>query len=364
MNGIKTRFFEYYEKNETKADMAFFLGGVIFDIFTLADIDDPFSIGQQIVYLLIVGAILYREFLVDAGVETPPIRFKKSWDYRQLAVHFFMGSLLSVYSLFFIKSASIFSSFIFILLLMGLMVANELKPVQKGGINIRMGLYVICVLSFYSMMVPVILGFVGWIPLILSLTLTGATFYGLYALAAKRLEDKQAIKTHLITPCGTVLGFFFLFYLIGWIPPVPLSVQNMGIYHNIIKAKGEYQVFDENPRWKFWNKGDQDFVARPGDRIHFFAEIFSPGRFDDSVILHWQRYDLKEGWTSTDKIPMRVTGGRAEGYRGHADKGNFQAGSWRIKVETTDGREIGRIYVDVEMDSTSVAQRDFQMNIY
>lgn len=365
MREMLTRLKEYYEKNETKADMAFFLGGVVFDIFTLSDIDDLFSIVQQVLYLLTIGAILYREFLVDAGVETPPIRFKKSWDYRQLAVHFFMGSLLSVYSLFFIKSASLFSSLIFILLLMGLMVANELKPVQKGGINIRMGLYVICVLCFWSMMVPVILGFVGWIPLLLSLALTGTTFYGIFFLAARRLSsERERLKTHLITPAATVIGLFFLFYLVGWIPPVPLSVQEMGIYHNIVKGQGQYRVYYENPWWKFWNKGDQDFVALPGDRIHFFAQVYSPGRFDDSVILNWQRYDLNEGWTSTDKIPMRVTGGRSQGYRGHADKGNFVPGNWRIKVETTDGREIGRIYLTVSNGTGLASERTFQTKVF
>lgn len=364
MHEIKSRLFAYYEKNETKMDLAFFLAGFIFDIFTLSDIDDLFSVGQQVIYLLLVGAILYREFLVDAGVETPPLRFKRAWDYRKLAVHFFMGSLLSIYSLFFLKSASFFSSIIFVGLLMGLMVANELRPVQRGGINIRMGLYVICLLSFFSMIVPVILGFVGWVPLILSLTLTGLTLYGIYLLALKRACDKEIIRKQFLNPAGTVLGLFFLFYLIGWIPPVPLSVIHMGVYHNLIKGNGEYKVFHENPWWKFWNRGDQDFVARPGDRIHFFAQIFSPGRFDDSIILHWQRYDLNNGWMTTDKIPLRITGGRAEGYRGHADKGNYQEGSWRIKVETTDGREIGRIYLAVKIDASSSEERLFQEEIY
>lgn len=364
MEELKGRLLAYYEKNETKMDLAFFLAGFIFDVFTLSDIDDPLSILQQIVYLVLVGAILFREFLVDAGVETPPVRFKRLWDYRKLAVHFMMGSLLSIYSLFFLKSASFFSSIIFVVLLMGLMVANELRPVQKGGINIRMGLYVICILSFFSMIVPVLLGFVGWIPLILSLALTGATLYGLYQLALRRSCDPAIIRSHLLTPAGAVVGMFFVFYLIGWIPPVPLSVLQMGVYHNIIKADGTYRVYHQNPWWKFWNRGDQDFHFRPGDRIHFFARIFSPGRFDDSIILHWQHYDLEEGWRTTDRIPLRVTGGRAEGYRGHADKGNYQAGSWRIKVETTDGRELGRIYLAVAPDENSYTERSFIEEVY
>lgn len=364
MHELKSRLLKYYEDNETKMDMAFFLGGFIFDIFTLSDIDDVFSVVQQVLYLWIVGVILYREFLVDAGVETPPIKFRRAWDYRKLASHFCMGSLLSIYSLFFLKSASFFSSIIFVAVLIGLMVANELKPVQRGGLNIRMGLYVICLLSFFSMLVPVVLGFVGWIPLILSLSLTIATLYGVYTLAKKRACEAGVIRSHLLVPSGSVLGMFFAFYLIGWIPPVPLSVLHMGVYHQLVKENGQYRVYHENPWWKIWNRGDQDFVARPGDRIHFFAQIFSPGRFDDSIILHWQRYDLNEGWLTTDRIPLHITGGRQEGYRGHADKQNYQEGSWRIKVETTDGREIGRIYVAVSNDPNPTTERQFVEEVY
>ena len=364
MEALKSRLLEYYEKNETKMDMAFFLGGFIFDIFTLSDIDDWFSVVQQVVYLAIIGVILFREFLVEAGVETPPLRFKRVWDYRRLIVHFFMGSLLSIYSLFFLKSASIFSSVVFVALLMGVMVANELSNVQKGGIPVRIGLWVICLLCFFSMLVPVILGFVGWVPLLLSLGLTGLVLWGIYQLATRTVSDQAVLNKHLILPSGAVLGLFFAFYMIGWIPPVPLSVLHMGVYHNVVKENGEYKVYYENPWWKFWNKGDQDFVARPGDKIHFFAQIFSPGRFDDSIILHWQRYDDREGWMTTDKIPLRVTGGRAEGFRGRADKGNYSPGNLRIKVETTDGREIGRIYLAVTLDATASEPREFQVATY
>jgi hypothetical protein len=127
-----------------------------------------------------------------------------------------------------------------------------------------------------------------------------------------------------------------------------MAVREMGVYHRVVKADGEYQLYHQNPWWKFWNKGDQDFRAEPGDAINFFAQIFCPGRFDDSVTLHWQRYDLNHGWQTTDRIPMRVTGGRAGGYRGHALKKNHQDGQWRVLVETTDGRELGRLYVAVE----------------
>lgn len=359
MASLKERLFEYYEKNETKVDIGFFLGGFLFDIVTLSDIDDPLSILQQVVYLVVIGAILYYDFLNTHGFAKISARVEKYWDYRQLAVHFLLGSLLSVYSLFFLKSASFFSSIVFVLLMMGIMVANELKSVQKSAVDLKVGLYVICVFAFFSMTVPVILGFVGIVPFLLSMGLTGLVLYGVYRLLQKRVQNSRLLMRTLAIPGASVLGLFLVLYMIGWIPPVPLSVQNMGVYHMIEKVDGAYVVSHEKPWWKFWQTGDQDFKAEPGDKIYFFAEIFSPARFSDSVTLHWYYKDPKQGWLSTDRIPMRIAGGRANGFRGFAIKQNYAEGESRVSVETTDGREIGRIYFDVTKSATNTPDRVF-----
>lgn len=347
MTGFKNRLLKFYEDHETAVDMAFFLGGFFFDILTLSDIDDLLGIAQQVVYLLLVGSILYFDFLNVHGVFKIPGRLEKIWNYRQLALHFLLGSLLSVYSLFFIKSASLWSSLIFILILLGLMVANELKRVQESSINIKIGLYVICVFSFFSMTIPVLLGFVGLIPFLLSIGFTAWVLYGVYALLRRRISDAPTLKKALLAPGAAVLALFLVFYWVGWIPPVPLSMQSMGIYHLIEKNNGAYIVSHENPPWRFWHNGDQDFRAEPQDKIYFFAQIFSPARFSDSVILHWYYKDPRQGWQTTDRIPMNIAGGRKNGYRGFASKQNYTPGDWRISVETTDGREIGRIYFTV-----------------
>lgn len=123
MLNIKSRFVSYYEKNEVKFDISFFLAGFIFDVFTLSDVDDPISIAQQVMYLLLIGSILYLEFLNSVKpIEVRSSFLKKIWDVRQLILHFFLGSLLSVYSLFFLKSSSLFSSLLFLLFISVLMI--------------------------------------------------------------------------------------------------------------------------------------------------------------------------------------------------------------------------------------------------
>lgn len=348
MKKLKDRIFQYYENNETKVDILFFLGGFFFDVLTLTDVDDLLGLSQQLAYLFILGGILYYDFLDANGFFTIPPRMKRIWEYRQPILHFFLGSLLSLYSLFFLKSASFFTSIVFVAILILVMIANELKNVRERGINIKIALFVICLFSFFSITVPVGLGFVGYIPFFLSILLTGAALYGIYHLLLKKVQNSQLLLKSLVAPGAAVLGFFLVFYMFGLIPPVPLSVQHIGVYHKVEKVDGKYAVYHQNASWNFWNnQGDKEFLAEPNDRIFIFTQIFSPARFSDAVIVHWYFKDLRLGWQSTDRIPMNITGGRKEGYRGFTTKQNFQPGEWRVSIETTDGREIGRIYFDV-----------------
>lgn len=359
---VKERLLKFYERHETAVDVGFFLGGVLFDVFTLSAIDDPLSILQQVVYLLGIGLILFYDFLERHGLVTIAARLKPAWNYRDLALHFVLGSLLSVYSLFFIKSASVFASFVFILAMAGLMIANELKVVQRSPLNIKIALYLVCVFSFFSMMFPLMLGFVGWVPFLLSLSALILFVYGAHRLLSRRVKDPALLGPALSAPGGTVAAVFLVFYLLGWIPPVPLSVEFAGIYHGVQKSGGQYLLSHENPWWRFWRSGDQDFVAEPGDTIYLFARIFSPARFSDSVVLHWQRHDPRDGWTTTDRIPMAISGGRAGGFRGFAAKKNYSAGDWRVKIETTDGVEIGRLGFKVTL-TPEPAVRKFETEI-
>ncbi len=390
----RERFRHYHHLHERKLEVFFFCAGFLFDIVaTREGVDHLVMIAQQVVYLLVIGVILYLDALREArpGQALFPPRFERLWDYRGLALHFCLGTLMNIYSIFFLMSASFFSSIIFVLLLFGALILNELKVMRKRGVDIKIALFVICMFCFFSLMFPLVLanlgqlilgdlalrnkdgsGFspVGMIPFFCSFLATLGVIGIFYRQLHKQLGGRgstgaAALKRKILIPGLSVSGLFLLLYLAGLIPPVPLAAKKLGVYHGIEKSGDDYLLHHERPWWRFWQSGDQDFVARPGDSIYFFVAISSPARFADTVFVRWMFHDPRSGWKGSDRIPLHISGGRKGGFRGFTTKQNFDYGDggWRVSVETVDGREIGRMYFSVAKGEADPS-RAFSTEIY
>jgi hypothetical protein len=162
-------------------------------------------------------------------------------------------------------------------------------------------------------------------------------------------EKFALARRQILVPLGCVVIGFLGFYLFRLIPPVPLSIPFIGVYHHVERTEAGYRLSHERPSWRIWHNGDQEFLAQPGDKIFVFFRVFSPARFSDQVQMRWHWKDPARGWTLHDSIPIRIVGGREQGFRGYGVKSNYQPGEWKVQVETTDGREIGRVYFDLAL---------------
>ncbi len=353
-----------YEKHENQFEIGFFAAGFVFDVLTLSKVDDVFSILQQVFYLLIIGLLLFYDFLFKNQLFQPIGFLKKLWPYRELVLHFVLGSLLSVYSLFYLKSSSFFANFIFVFLLLVLLVLNETRWIKKSKIDVKLALFIICVFSFFSLLMPILLGFVGVFPFVLSILLTSGFIYFYFFQINKKFTQHNLSKYQLAMPSLGVILFLIVFYLLELIPPVPLSISNLGVFHKIERYEQQYHLFFEKEWWQFWKKSSHPFVTEPADKIHLFVQVFSPARFSDQVIMHWSIKNKKGDWQTTDKIPLLIKGGREQGYRGFAVKQNYEEGDWKISIETTDGREIGRSYFSVQKTDTQNPHREFSKITY
>ncbi len=344
---------------------AFFAAGFIFDILTTGRIDSWLTIAQQAVYLLVITGILVHMFLEqDAPPPEPagPAFRKWYYEYRSPLVHFLMGALLNLYAIFYFKSSSLLVSFGFLGLLVVVLLANELKRIKSLGLPFKFALLSLCFLSFAAYLLPVLLGSIG-LAMFLASMVVGCVPLAAAAWRIRRVvpEKIAAARRQILVPLGCVLVGFLAFYLFRLIPPVPLSIPFIGVYHNVERTEAGYQLSHERPAWRFWDNGDQSFIAQPGDRIYVFFRVFSPARFADQVQMRWHWKDPARGWTLHDTIPIRIVGGREQGFRGYGFKSNYQPGAWKVHVETTDGREIGRVYFDLAL--APEAPRSFRTEI-
>ncbi len=340
-----------------------FVGGFLFDLLTLSRIDDLFNLIQQAIYLLILGTLLLCEIKIKTGSLVLSDKGKKFWQYHDLVVHFLFGSLLSLYTIFYYTSASALTSFFFIVLLGGLMLANEFPQIQRLGMPVRVTLFSICVLSYFSFFYPILLGHVGWIPFWLGFFSSLGTLIGIWRLNFKVGPYQELLKKHVLAPILGVHLFFLIGYYFSLIPPVPVAVKKIGVYYDVVKTEDHYNGKHLKPFWKIWDKGSQEFLSRPGDKVFVLISIFSPSNFRDRVNLLWYYDDAKLGWKLEDTIPLTILGGREAGFRGFGSKQFYHEGAWRVIVETSDGREVGRINLTIKHDDSTLV-REFKTDTF
>ena len=163
----------YYEQHEAKLAIAFFVGGFLFDILTLGRVDSWLTIGQEILYLVVITTALMQMFF-DQGRPPPALEkmfVVKRWyyEYRIALVHFLLGALLSLNTVFFFKSSSLLVSFSFMLCLVALLVANESSRFKALGLAFKFALLSLCVLCFFARVVPIFVGSIGLVVFLLSM---------------------------------------------------------------------------------------------------------------------------------------------------------------------------------------------------
>lgn len=351
---VKLTFLAYSSQNKpmkiffkTHFSIIALVAGFLFDLLTLKRIDQTITLVQHGIFLLIIAGILSLFFLHQQNYLTKNTLIKKHQDKFNFILHFLFGGLLSAFTIFYFKSSSIMTSFLFLSLLIGLLLINEHKSFQSMGLKIKFAMFSLCMISYFSYLVPTLIGFIGLIPLLISVVLVLAIVILMTLVLDKPEIHKDALKQQITVPCLSVLMIFLALYALKLIPPVPLSIKHIGIYHNVGKSNGKFELTYNRSWWKFWQNGDQDFSALPQDKIYCFASIFSPTQFSDQIYFHWSKKN-KSRWVEQDKVAIDISGGREQGFRAYTYKSQYTSGDWRVQVKTKDGFELGRIYFEIE----------------
>ena len=364
---LKEKVQAFRARYATAEMAAFFFAGFLYDVFTLSRIDDGLSQVQQGAYLTLLGTLLCLEQRWSGDVK-PSGWLAKGWRFSEDVLHFFFGSLLSTFVLFFFKSASGFSSLLFLLVVFGLLVVNELPRFRAMGPVVRVALFSFCITSYFAYVLPVAFHKVNaWLFLSAVVLGCGAVTGLFFVVRRWNQGDPATVFRRIAVPGLAVQGGLLLLYLLNVIPPVPLALQHIGIYHHVEVVKGpegkDYLLSHERPDWKYWHHGDQDFHARPGDKAWCFVRIFAPAGFQDRITFRWSYDDPHKGWVERSKFSTALRAGWGErGFRTMASQSYLSPGDWRVSVETEDGREIGNMSFTVIPDGRT-GERKFKVDM-
>ena len=149
-----------------------FVAGFLFDLVTMQRIDAWLDLAFQLAYLAGLTGLLVYQHAEVTGRWTPSGLTARWWRYSVEVLHFFYGALLSAYVVLYFRSSTVSRPAVFLVLLVGVMVVNEVPRVRGAGYRLRVGLYAFCVLSFLTYFIPIIVGRIDAWVFLLSLLLS------------------------------------------------------------------------------------------------------------------------------------------------------------------------------------------------
>jgi hypothetical protein len=242
---------------------------------------------------------------------------------------------LGPFLVFFFKSAAGLGSMLFLFLLILLLVGNEFLEKRFSNATVSFAMFGLCCGIFFVIVMPVAVRRMGLPVFLLGLVASSAVCLGVWWLIR---GSGASLK-----PVAATYGILAVLYISNIIPPVPLSMKYLGVYHAVTHKNGEYVCAMEKPRWyEFFKKSETTFRYRPGDRAYCFASVFAPTRLRETVRHRW--YYKAPGsfrYREVASIPYTLSGGRDEGYRGYSCTRQLAPGKWKIYVTAADGKTIG-----------------------
>ncbi len=344
-----TKVTNWYGRYERPISSLSLVGGFVFDALTLKRVDmfweNLWIFGH--VFVIAFCIILTNSLENSPGDEADP---EKVHFWLVNTLQFFFGGLLSVFLVFYFRSAELSSSWPFILILGIAFWANESLKRHFVRLTFQLSLFFLSIFCCFIYMVPVVIHKIGAGPFLiagfLSLLLMLIFLHILVRFSREKFYRSRKMVAISITCIFLSMN---ILYFTNLIPPIPLSLKDSGVFHSISKnSSGAYTAFYEDYGWRSMLQVYTNFHYKAGDTVYAYSAVFSPSSLDLSILHEWQHYDESKGdWVTYGTSELPVVGGRDGGFRTYSKRSNLAPGLWRVNVETTNGQVIGRLRFDI-----------------
>jgi hypothetical protein len=316
-------------------------------------------------HLLIAGfgiwaMTFYEKWAVQKNLpEADKIKFNF---FLTLIIQFAFGGLFSTFFIFYMRSSSLTQNWFFLLILLALLFGNEIWKKHYERLTFQISVLFVSFYLFLIFLLPVLFHRLGADLFILSGIISLALAFVFLVPIRRGAQEKFEASHNFLR--ASLLGIFVLMnvlYFANIIPPIPLSIKDSGVYHQITKINSGdlttpaiYEAKGEETSWFDRFTRYPVFHSRVGESVYAFSAIFSPINFATQIIHQWQYYDeVKKVWVDKNKVTLPITGGRAEGFRTYSVSRSLVPGLWRVRVETPAGQILGNINFQVEISTST-----------
>lgn len=322
-----------------------FLVGFTIDNLTLTRIDLLLDNLILFTYLIIACAGIVATNFFEAHKLKGSL-FARIGPFFPLAIQFALGGLFSGLFVFYSRSASLAGSWLFLVVLVGLLLGNEFFEKYYRKLAFQVSVLFFAFFSFAIFFIPVILKTFGVWTFVLSGVIS-ILFIAFFVRALGHFIPSRVRETtkSLIIGVGGIFFAINIFYFTNITPPLPLSLKDAGVYHSVKRTPGgEYAVQYEPRKWyQFYKSYNDSFHLTEGGAVYFYSAVFAPTALGTHILHRWWYYDeIAEEWRETDKVRFPIVGGADGGYRGFSTKSVVVPGMWRVDVITERGQVLGR----------------------
>ncbi len=356
MSPLKTRLLTVWKRYDRHINLGGLALGFIFDLWLAKRPDSISDNILLVVYLLAAGSVIVllnmraRRRQRERVHPTEPLLLL-------LILQFCFGGLANNLLILYGKSGTLGGSLLFVGLLAAFALGNEFLKGTYEQLRFNVGIYYFLLLTYCVIAVPTfVLHAIGTRVFLasagVSVVWIGIFLYILFFLTFRKREKRHMVEVSIIVGC--ILCVFSGMYFLNVIPPVPLSLKQIGVYHTLTRVDGNFTGTYEKPAWYvFWRDTSSSFTYTAEEKAYCFSAVFAPGSLATPVVHDWQKYNAATAkWETSSTYSFAINGGRTEGYRGWSEK-VLTPGAWRCDVETITGQLIGRISFSAMEGATS-----------
>lgn len=346
---------EFIRKHDRKISASALLAGFLWDALTLTRIDYFFEVlvlgthtSLIITWILLINII--------EGKNLSGWFFRNIRSVAPILMQVSFGALFSALTIFYIKSASITTTLIFVAILLGLLVGNEFFRQKYQKLIFQFSVLFIAIVSFFALYIPVLVGSVGaWVFVLANVSAVLSIIILLQFLKFFVPERVLSSRKGLTRSIASIVIILQLLYFSNIIPPVPLALKDKGVYHDVYRSGISYVGTSEEESLLEKIIPGKTIKYVEGESISVYSAIFAPAGLSTEIAHSWEYYNTKEGsWIPQGKIHFSIQGGRDDGFRVFSEKSNLLEGKWRVKVVTKRDQVLGKINFDLKLVETFV----------